>query len=82
MDRALQKLRVPVCAIALGHDGFAPIASLTALLAKLPDSSPSQEILGDEELGVRSDHFAWLKRPAAIVETIAAWTSRLQGPTE
>ncbi len=77
LDRALQTLRVPVCAVALAQDWLAPVASLQALLAKLPDSSVSQKILGRDELEVRGDHFAWLKQPAAIVETIAAWTARV-----
>lgn len=77
LDAALRGLTIPVCAISLQQDSLAPITSMEGLLAKMPRAIASRTLLGLRELRTTADHFGWLKKPDAIVETIAAWTSSL-----
>ncbi len=72
-EAALKSLELPVCAIALENDALAPPESLRALLAKMPGAEPFERVLGATHLGVRADHFGWLRQPDAIVVTIASW---------
>ncbi len=73
-EAALQALVMPVCAIALDQDALAPVASLRALLSKMSGTRVLERILGEKDLGIRADHFGWLKRPDTIAEAIASWS--------
>jgi predicted alpha/beta hydrolase len=73
LDLALANLALPACAIALEQDALAPVESLRGLLAKMPKLDATLQSLGAQTLGTTPDHFGWMKRPDAIVATIASW---------
>jgi predicted alpha/beta hydrolase len=52
------------------QDWLAPQASLAGLLAKMPKASKQVVALDAAQLGVRADHFAWMKQPAAVVDAL------------
>ena len=70
LEAALAKVKVQAQAVVLEHDRCAPARSTQALLGKLPQSPASQVSLQCADLGIRADHFAWMKRPAAVVDAL------------
>ncbi|MCD0258799.1 alpha/beta fold hydrolase [Xanthomonas melonis] len=66
LERALGALTLPVTAVTFARDRFGPPAALHALLRKMPQAHAHVRQLDDAQLGVRSDHFAWMKTPAAV----------------
>ena len=70
IEAALARLAIPVRGVLFAHDWLAPRGSLAALLAKLA-SPPSEPVMFDDDrLGTRADHFAWMKQPQAVVESL------------
>ncbi|MDC7805800.1 alpha/beta fold hydrolase [Luteimonas sp BLCC-B24] len=72
LDAALARVDVPVRAVCLQADWLGPPSSLHFLLSKLGTSVPAVVSLDAAALGVAADHFAWMKRPDAVVE----WLTR------
>ncbi|GAA5010293.1 alpha/beta fold hydrolase [Pseudoluteimonas lycopersici] len=70
LERALSALRPDVRAVVLDDDWLAPPGSLHFLLGKMPCASSSATTLGAAELGLRADHFGWLKAPDAVVDVL------------
>ncbi|APP77481.1 hypothetical protein BJD12_22205 [Xanthomonas vesicatoria ATCC 35937] len=70
LERALGVLTVPIKALTFAHDHFGPAAALDALLRKMPQAPAEVQQLDDAQLHVRSDHFAWMKAPAAVVAAL------------
>ncbi|WP_115511943.1 MULTISPECIES: alpha/beta hydrolase family protein [Xanthomonas] len=70
LERALGALTVPIKALTFDHDHFGPSAALHALLQKMPQAHAEVQQLDDAQLGVRSDHFAWMKAPAAVAAAL------------
>lgn len=71
LERALGEVRAPVSALLFANDWLAPRSSLDYLLSKL--ASPARvHTLSDATLGVRADHFAWMKRPRAVASALVA----------
>ncbi|WP_425522612.1 alpha/beta fold hydrolase, partial [Xanthomonas euvesicatoria] len=70
LERALGQLRVPIRAVTLARDTLGPAGALRALLDKMPQAHPRHVRLDDGHLGARSDHFAWMKTPAAVVAAL------------
>ncbi|MCP3037650.1 alpha/beta fold hydrolase [Xanthomonas euvesicatoria pv. allii] len=70
LERALGQLRVPIRAVTLARDTLGPAGALRALLDKMPQAHPRHVRLDDGQLGARSDHFAWMKTPAAVVAAL------------
>jgi len=65
---------IPVLAINLADDSFAPHKATTYLLSKLNSKTVKREIISAEQLGAqRADHFNWLKHPASINERCCVW---------
>jgi hypothetical protein len=56
----------------MAHDWLAPASSLQALLAKMPEALARVTVLDHAAPGVRADHYAWMKQPAATVEALIA----------
>lgn len=71
LDPLLADVAIPVDAIALAKDGFAPEAAVRALVGKL-GGDREIEVMDDAALGSRSDHFSWLKQPDAIAGHLAS----------
>ncbi|QBG97987.1 hypothetical protein EYC55_13475 [Xanthomonas oryzae] len=70
LEQALGQLRVPIRAVTLARDTVGPAGALRALLDKMPQAHAAHVTLDDRQLGTRSDHFAWMKTPAAVVATL------------
>ncbi len=66
LEAAINALAVPVQALVLDADWLAPASSMQALLDKMPLAQKQLRILSAHELGVRADHFSWMKTPDAV----------------
>jgi predicted alpha/beta hydrolase len=70
LEAALSTVEADVQAVLLDRDWFAPRRSMQALLDKLPRSLPILAMLDSKALGIRADHFAWMKQPGAVVDVL------------
>lgn len=70
LDRAIARAAPAVRAVSFDDDWLAPPGSLDFLLSKLPDAERRQFHLDHGALGVRADHFAWMKQPDAVVNVL------------
>ncbi|MBB4132003.1 alpha/beta fold hydrolase [Xanthomonas sp. 3075] len=70
LEHALGQLTIPISAVSFAHDHFGPVGALHALLEKMPQAHAERRQLDDTQLGARSDHFAWMKAPAAVAATL------------
>lgn len=77
MESRLARVRAPVLGLLMRHDWLATRASLDALVAKLGNGPRDVQLLDDDDLGTRADHFRWLRAPSALATRIAAWAGRL-----
>ena len=71
MDAALRGLRIRIRGVTLDRDWLAPRSSLQGLVARMHRASASLVTLGRMQLGTDADHFAWMRAPAGVVETLA-----------
>jgi predicted alpha/beta hydrolase len=72
LEVALRRVALPIRAVRMAHDWLAPASSLQALLAKMPDARATIAVLDQAAPGVRADHYAWMKQPAATVDALLA----------
>lgn len=73
-EGALSACSLPVLALRMADDRYVPRASLVHLLEKLPQAKITRFELGRADFsGARADHFAWMKRPAAVADRVSAW---------
>lgn len=72
LEAALSTLSAPVLGVRLEDDWFVPSASLNHLLGKL-GGEVELAVLSADQLAVPADHYAWMRAPAAVAETIAGW---------
>ncbi len=70
LELALGDVEAAVDAVLLRKDWYAPRTSLQALLDKMPKSPGRVSVLDAHALGVPDDHFAWMKRPGAVVDAL------------
>jgi predicted alpha/beta hydrolase len=70
LEAAMAKVDCDIRAIAMAHDWLAPESSMRFLLSKLSRSSATFEVLGDDAIGTRADHFAWMKAPIAVADAL------------
>lgn len=78
-ELACRTLALPVTAIALADDWFAPRSALDALLAKAPGAPQAVRVLDAQALGAPADHFAWMKAPHAVASALAEGLFRQPG---
>ena len=69
-ERGFAAVDVEACAVVMAEDWLAPPGSLHFLLGKMPAASARVRTLGAAGLGVRADHFAWLKAPEAVAAAL------------
>ncbi|MFT3896463.1 MAG: alpha/beta fold hydrolase [Thermomonas sp.] len=69
-EHGLATIDAEARAVVMDEDWLAPPGSLRFLLGKMPAATTRVSTLGAEALGVRADHFGWLKAPHAIVEAL------------
>jgi predicted alpha/beta hydrolase len=70
LEAALSNIVARISCAMFDRDWLAPRSSLQALLDKMPLSTSHAHVLGEPALGVRADHFGWMKQPAAVVEAL------------
>lgn len=78
LEAALQRLHAPVRGVRFRDDWLAPATSMAGLAAKMPQAPFTSTELDASELGVRADHFSWMKKPDAVA---AALLSRDNDPS-
>ena len=66
----MRALEIEVHAVVMRHDWLAPKSSLQFLLSKLGRSRARTDVLDDDALGARADHFAWMGQPEAVAERL------------
>ena len=66
-----ERLRIRIRGVTLDRDWLAPRSSLQGLVARMHRASASLVTLGRMQLGTDADHFAWMRAPAGVVETLA-----------
>nr|WP_277344493.1 alpha/beta hydrolase [Oleiagrimonas sp. C23AA] len=71
LEHALARVQAPVYGLVMAHDVFAPNASLSFLLAKMPKAPARISHLDGQALGASANHFAWMRQPAAVVDMLA-----------
>lgn len=73
IEQAMAACAIPMTGLLFAHDWMAPQASLHGLMAKFaPGRSHSLTVLDRQLLGTRADHFAWMRKPTAVAQRLAA----------
>lgn len=70
LEAAMAALTLDAHAVALARDWLGPVSSLRFLQSKLRRVEPRIDVLDAAALGTRADHYAWMKQPAAVVDTL------------
>jgi predicted alpha/beta hydrolase len=70
LEAAMSRLDLPAHAVVLAQDWLAPASSTRYLLSKLPLARHRIDTLDSHALKTRADHFGWMKRPAAVVDSL------------
>jgi len=76
-EAAVRTLALPVLAISFDGDRYTPHATLDHLVAKLPAASVIRERHRAVSADGRPVHFAWVRRPGALADRIAAYARSL-----
>ncbi len=74
-ETALGTLELPVLAVSVERDAYAPAGALDHLLAKTPRARLTRHHLTARETGTRLDHFAWARAGGALAKRVAAWAT-------
>jgi len=72
LESALAGVQAAVDSVRMADDWLVPPGSLEWLLRKLQPVSVRRTVLDAAQLGSRADHFAWMRRPEAVAEALAA----------
>lgn len=70
LEAALSTVPARTRAVLFDDDWLAPRRSMQALLEKMPNAAVAVTVLGHKALGVRADHFAWMKQPQAVANIL------------
>ncbi|MCL7713947.1 alpha/beta hydrolase family protein [Stenotrophomonas mori] len=70
LEAAMRRAVLPVEAVLFEADWLAPAGSLRHLLSKLPAAQARTRVLSSSELGTRADHFAWMKTPGVVADSL------------
>jgi len=71
---ALAGVTLPVLAVSLQGDFFAPKRATDDLVAKIPQAQLSRHHLDPKGMGIEGvDHFRWARKPEVVVPTILGW---------
>lgn len=74
-EAALAKLKIPVLAISIQGDTFAPREAIENLYQKYHSSTPiHHHHLSPEEAGIpKLNHFNWARQPSGVVKLVQSW---------
>jgi len=70
LEAAMAALMMDAHAVVLARDWLGPVSSLRFLMSKLRRVEPRIDVLDAKALGTRADHYAWMKQPAAVADTL------------
>lgn len=70
LEAKLGRLRLPIHAWRFVDDWLGPAASLDWLLDKMPMATRRVAIVDEEALGVRADHFSWMRSPGPLADLV------------
>lgn len=79
LETALASVRAEVDAVLFADDWFAPMVSFRFLIGKMQPPAVRVHTLDAMRLGIRADHFNWIKRPHAVA---ALLVGDLQAPLQ
>ena len=68
LDAAMAQFEGEARAIAMSEDWLAPPSAMAFLLSKFRPARMETAVFDAARLGARADHFAWMKRPEAVVD--------------
>ena len=73
-ERALKQVKIPILAIYIKGDWMSPKAAIAHLYEKFsPDAPVTNYTLAGSEIGVKLNHFNWVKHGDRIVKAIVDW---------
>lgn len=74
VEQEMRGLALPVLAISIKGDHFAPQKAVQNLVDKFSSAAVTHEHFGDEQLSqTAQDHFRWAKEPEAVVQRVLEW---------
>ncbi|WP_055696907.1 MULTISPECIES: alpha/beta hydrolase family protein [Streptomyces] len=79
-EAALSDLELPVLAVTVEHDTYAPASAVDHLLSKVPRARLTRRHYTAQEAGGRLDHFAWTRAGGALAKQVAAWAADQEPP--
>ncbi|MGY0559799.1 alpha/beta hydrolase family protein [Luteimonas sp. A277] len=72
LEAGMARVQAQVSAVVFERDWLAPPSSLQHLLSRLPQVDTQVMSFDDGSLGVRADHFQWIRAPGPVAD----WLSR------
>ncbi len=82
LQARLARVHAPILGLRYARDWLVPPASLDALIAMTASTAVERATFDDSAAGVRADHFAWMREPAATATRIVDWWLRAAPPTK
>jgi predicted alpha/beta hydrolase len=70
LEMMLGRLDLPVRAWRLADDWLGPPASLDWLLDKMPNATRTVRVMDESALGIKADHFSWMRTPERLAASI------------
>lgn len=81
LEGPMPGVAIPILAINLSDDRWAPHAATEHLLAKLPGAPITRRLLQPAELGLdTAGHFGWRQRPDFVADLVSDWARSPAGP--
>ncbi|MFE0175847.1 alpha/beta fold hydrolase [Streptomyces sp. NPDC059002] len=79
-EAALGALALPVLAVSVEDDTFAPSGAIDHLVGKVPRARLTRRHYTVQEAGGRLDHFAWTRAGGVLAKQVAAWAVAEETP--
>lgn len=76
LDAGIGVYQGPVLSVRPADDAFAPAAAMAAVTDKFQQAVVSYSVLSAGMLGERADHYRWVRRPQAVVQTVVDWMDK------
>jgi len=73
LEAAMSGVDCPALGVHFEHDALVPVSTLHQLFTKLGPGPRQVERFDDARLGVRADHFRWMREPGAVARVVADW---------
>lgn len=73
-DAVLATLTLPVLAISLQGDFFAPKHAMNDVVRRFPKAELTRQHLDPKAMGIDGiDHFRWARKPQVVLPTLLDW---------